>query len=68
MTEIGTYYGLLRRVHAVLEPQRYLEIGVHRGHSLALLQPDTHAVGVDPDPMVENPPENAVSNPAASAA
>ena len=60
MDEIGTYYGLLRRAHEVLRPRRYLEIGVHRGHSLALLQPETHAVGVDPDPLVENPPENAV--------
>ena len=60
MTKIGTYYGLLRRAHAVLKPRRYLEIGVHRGHSLALVQTETHAVGVDPDPMVENPPENTV--------
>ncbi|MDE0701326.1 MAG: class I SAM-dependent methyltransferase [Acidimicrobiaceae bacterium] len=66
MGDIGTYYGLLRRVHEVLKPQRYLEIGVHRGHSLALVRPETHAVGVDPEPMVEDPPDNAVIVPATS--
>ncbi len=60
MGEIGTYYGLLRLAHEVLKPRRYLEIGVHRGHSLGLLGPVTHAVGVDPEPMVENPPDNAM--------
>ncbi|MDE0065684.1 MAG: class I SAM-dependent methyltransferase [Acidimicrobiaceae bacterium] len=66
MGDIGTYYGLLRRVHEILRPQRYLEIGVHRGHSLALVRPGTHTVGVDPEPMVEDPPDNAVIVPAAS--
>ena len=66
MGEIGTYYRLLRQAHEILEPQRYLEIGVHRGHSLALVRPETHAVGVDPEPMVENSPDNAVIVPTTS--
>lgn len=66
MGEIGTYYGLLRRAHEVLKPRRYLEIGVHRGHSLGLLGPGTHAVGVDPEPMVDDAPDNAVIVPATS--
>ncbi len=60
MGEIGTYYELLRLAHDALKPRRYLEIGVHKGHSLALLRAGTHAVGVDPEPMVENPPGNAM--------
>ena len=53
---ISTYYGLLRRVHELLLPSLYLEIGVHEGHSLAFVQPGTRIVGVDPDPNVAEPP------------
>lgn len=60
MGEIDTYYGLLRRAHEVLAPQRYLEIGVHKGHSLALAGPQTRVVGVDPEPMVADLGDNAV--------
>ena len=66
MGEISTYYGLLRRAHEVLQPRRYLEIGVHRGHSLALVQPETHAVGIDPEPMVTHPVNNTVIVPSTS--
>ncbi|NNE73501.1 MAG: class I SAM-dependent methyltransferase [Acidimicrobiales bacterium] len=48
----STYYGVLRRVHQHIRPSRYLEIGVHQGHSLAFVQPGTCAVGVDPEPML----------------
>ncbi|MDH3706506.1 MAG: class I SAM-dependent methyltransferase [Acidimicrobiia bacterium] len=54
--ELTTYYGLLRRIHAHLRPRRYLEIGVHKGHSLAFVQPGTEVVGVDPEPMLEQAP------------
>ena len=60
MGEIDTYYGLLRRAHEVLEPQRYLEIGVYKGHSLALAGPQIRVVGVDPEPMVADLGDNAV--------
>ncbi len=66
MTKISTYYGLLRRAHEIVKPERYLEIGVHEGHSLAFVQPGTRAVGVDPEPKVENPPDNAVIVPTTS--
>lgn len=42
------YKRFLRDVHAALRPQRYLEIGVRTGASLALAQGG--AVGVDPAP------------------
>lgn len=42
------YLSLLEKIHATLEPQRYLEIGVRKGRSLALARGG--AVGVDPAP------------------
>ena len=47
-----TYFHLLADVHRRLGPKRYLEIGVHEGHSLAVVAPGTRIVGVDPDPRV----------------
>lgn len=66
MNDITTYYGLLRRAHEILRPGRYLEIGVHEGHSLAFVEPGTRAVGVDPEPKVETPADNTVIVPTTS--
>lgn len=55
MNEISTYYALLRRAHEIVRPAAYLEIGVHEGHSLAFVQPGTRAIGVDPEPKVDEP-------------
>lgn len=66
MNEISTYYGLLRRAHEIVRPARYLEIGVHEGHSLSFVQPGTRVVGVDPEPKVESPPADTVIVPATS--
>ncbi len=55
-SSFSTYYGLLRRVHEHLRPRRYLEIGVHKGHSLAFVGSGTEVVGVDPEPMLEEEP------------
>ena len=66
MNEISTYCGLLRRAHEIVRPARYLEIGVHEGHSLSFVQPGTRVVGVDPEPKVESPPADTVIVPATS--
>ena len=47
-----TYFHLLADVHRRLRPARYLEIGVHQGHSLGLVRPQTKILGVDPEPRI----------------
>jgi hypothetical protein len=49
----GHYSTLLRRLQEHLQPRAYLEIGVHRGDSLALAGPDTKAIGIDPAPAIQ---------------
>lgn len=40
----------LAALHEAIRPSLYLEIGVFDGDTLALAQPGTHAIGVDPAP------------------
>ncbi|MEJ0070610.1 MAG: hypothetical protein WDO24_19995 [Pseudomonadota bacterium] len=49
------YVQHLYGMHMLLQPRTYLEIGVHRGHSLHLAQAPTQAFGVDPNPQIEDP-------------
>ena len=44
------YFKVLARVHAHVRPATYLEVGVSRGESLKLVQPQTLALGIDPEP------------------
>ena len=47
----GPYYrDVLSQIHALLEPETYLEIGVATGDSLRLASPRTRVIGVDPNP------------------
>jgi len=46
------YLSILSRIHDWLKPSSYLEIGIHSGRSLALAQPSTIAIGIDPDPRI----------------
>jgi hypothetical protein len=47
----GPYYrDVLARIHRLLRPRTYLEIGVETGATLALAAAARIAVGVDPDP------------------
>jgi hypothetical protein len=50
------YLRVLARVHRELKPATYLEIGVARGDSLALAEPATRAIGIDPAPRLRHPP------------
>ena len=51
----GYYLELLTRVHRELRPRTYLEIGVHTGDSLTLVQPETLAIGIDPVASIRRP-------------
>ncbi|MEO8460648.1 MAG: glycosyltransferase [Dokdonella sp.] len=49
------YFTWLDRLHAVLNPETYLEIGIFHGESLALARSPTCAIGVDPAPAIQGP-------------
>jgi len=48
-----TYYHLLARLHPLLTPSTYIEIGIDRGRSLFLAGPDCRAIGIDPAPVID---------------
>jgi len=50
------YLKVLARIHEIVAPARYFEIGVRRGHSFALAA--CPAVGVDPSYDLLRPPRN----------
>lgn len=43
----------LRRIHANLQPNSYVEIGIRDGSSFRLASPEIPAVGIDPNPLVD---------------
>lgn len=47
------YRERIAAIHELLRPKRYLEIGVAHGRTIVLARPDTVAVGVDPEPKIE---------------
>lgn len=47
------YFKVLARVHEHVRPATYLEVGVSRGESLKLVQPQTLALGIDPEPRLD---------------
>ena len=47
------YLAVLTQVHALLQPEHYLEVGVRHGRSLALAA--CPAVGIDPVPAIDRP-------------
>lgn len=49
------YYELLDRLHELIRPRSYLEIGMGDGSSMALVRPGCRAVGVDPVPTLQTP-------------
>jgi hypothetical protein len=46
------YTAWLDRLHEVLRPETYVEIGVFTGRTLALARPPTRVFGVDPEPSL----------------
>ena len=53
------YFELLDAIPRDLRPRLYVEIGVNQGDSLRLVGPGTRAIGVDPEPQVEDCPAGA---------
>ncbi|TCK17508.1 methyltransferase family protein [Thiogranum longum] len=53
------YTAVLRDLHRHLKPETYIEIGVETGQSIALAEPRTLCLGVDPEPEIshELPPK-----------
>ncbi len=49
------YTAMLRQLHLQLKPATYLEIGVETGQSMALAQPETRCIGIDPAPCISIP-------------
>lgn len=46
------YLQHLRRIHALLRPSSYLEVGVGTGASMACASANTVAIGIDPQPRI----------------
>ena len=46
------YLAILKEVHQLIKPRKYIEIGVRQGKSLSLSN-SIHAIGIDPAPIVE---------------
>lgn len=54
LTMPGEYYrDVLKHIHAVLRPRTYVEIGVSKGDTISLVQPETLAIGLDPQPKID---------------
>jgi len=54
--ELRDHEDLLFRLHRLLRPSSYLEIGVNQGHSLRWALDDSDVVGVDPALDLADPP------------
>ncbi|MFM9971122.1 MAG: class I SAM-dependent methyltransferase [Burkholderiales bacterium] len=50
------YFTVMQRIHDHLRPRTYVEVGVFQGKSLRLALAETLAIGIDPEPKLEQPP------------
>ena len=50
----GNYHALMREIHSTMKPRTYLEIGMFTGSSLALVDPATQIIGIDPDANIRH--------------
>lgn len=49
------YFTQMQRIHDCLRPRTYVEIGVFRGRSLRMAHAETFALGIDPEPQLDQP-------------
>lgn len=47
------YLEALKAMHQSIQPKRYVEIGVCKGVSFQLADPDSIAIGIDPEPQLD---------------
>jgi hypothetical protein len=50
------YVNVIANIHALVKPRTYLEIGVNAGATFSLAAATTRALGVDPLPLLKQPP------------
>lgn len=53
LLEGDNYISVLSQIHQYLKPETYVEIGVHKGKSIALAHPSTKKIGIDPFPCID---------------
>ncbi|MCD6533932.1 MAG: class I SAM-dependent methyltransferase, partial [Deltaproteobacteria bacterium] len=52
------YIEIIKKLIALLKPEKYVEIGVEKGAVLRLFDASVQIVGVDPEPKIDVVPEN----------
>lgn len=51
----GSYTDTIATMHSRLRPRAYVEVGVFRAKTLCLVEPETVAIGIDPEPQIARP-------------
>lgn len=55
----GDYLDILKKLHSLLQPKTYVEIGIENGRSFRLSYSSTISIGIDPQPKLKEYPASA---------
>lgn len=55
----GDYLDILKKLHFLLKPNTYVEIGIESGRSFRIAHPPTISIGIDPQPKLRKTPSSA---------